>query len=548
MKRRDANARRQRGQALLIMLTVLIVGTAWFTVGALGRAAPTRASREVRTGEALRTAKNALLAHVAKYAALSTTNEPGQLPCPESVNLTTVGEANTSCSSSLMVLGRLPWKTLGIDQVRDGDGEPLWYATQGFRVAPINFGTPGQLSVNGSAVVAVIIAPGLPLNTAAQAGTPPAGCSKLDQLAATRNAAPLDPAHYLECGTASGVFTSPQDALWTNDRVLPITAAEWADAIAGPVVDRLQRQVAPAMEDFRSTTSLASWGQRFLPNASIFNNASNNPPSNDLCGDNNTREGMPPTAGATSGACNTDWSGGSVSGLGSLLSSSGCAPNATELRCSFLVILGGLASPSVSITAPRIGYSFRSFNPSDVRIEINGGAPQSVTVQNYSSSVAAGAGGNATVSFDLVFPLLSIADSVVVIVPHPKDAFQADARMQWFLSNGWERFTHYSVARAVTSDAGADVCTSSNFSDCLTVNGLPSPFNDKRLALILMGPRASAGQTWPGASVAQYLEAQNSTPADKIFEVKPVDTAFNDRIATCPLQQTSSSGSVTLCN
>ena len=530
------------------MLSILIVGTAWFTVGALGRAAPTQASRDVRTGEALRTAKNALLAHVAKYAALATTNEPGQLPCPESVTLANEGEASAACSSSLLVVGRLPWKTLGVDQLRDGAGEPLWYAVQGFRAAPVNFGTPGLLSVNGGAVVAVIIAPGQPLNTAAQAGTPPAGCSKLNQVAASRNVAPLNPDHYLECGTASGVFASPGDALWTNDRIVTITANEWADAIAGPIADRLQRQVAPAMEDFRSTISLASWGQRYLPNASLFNSLATNPPSNDLCGTNNTREGMPPTASATSVACNTNWSGGSVSGLGALLSSSGCSPNATELRCSFLVLLGGIASPSVSITAPRIGYSFRSFNPADVRIEVNGGAPQSVTVQNYNSSVSSASGGTATVSFQLVFPLLSIADNVVVIVPHPKDAFQADPRMQWFLNNGWDRFVYYSVARAVTSDPGSDVCTSGVFTDCLTVNGLPSPANNKRLVLTLMGPRASAGQTWPGSSVSQYLEAQNSTPADRIYEVKPVDTAFNDRIATCPRQETASSGSVTLCN
>jgi hypothetical protein len=479
---------------------------------------------------------------------LSTTAAPGQLPCPESVTLANVGEASTSCSASAVVVGRLPWKTLGIDQVRDGDGEPLWYAIRGFRAPPINFGTPGQLSVSGSAVVAVVIAPGRVLNTASQAGTPPAGCSTLDQSAATRNSAPLNPDHYLECGTASGNFFSPGDALWTNDRVIPITESEWADAIAGPVADRLRRQVAPAMEDFRGTTSLASWGQRFLPNASIFNSSATNPPNNSLCGDNNTREGMPPTAGATSGSCNTNWTGGSVSGLGALLSSSGCAPNATELRCSFLVILGGIASPSVSISAPRIGYSFRSFNPSDVRIEVNGGAAQSVTVQNYNSSVSSSSGGVATVSFQLVFPLLSTADNVVVVVPHAKDAFQADARMLWFLNNGWDRFTYYSVARAVTSDAGADVCTSSNFSDCLTVNGLPSPANNKRLVLTLMGPRALASQTWPGSSVTQYLEAQNSTPSDRVYEVKSVDASFNDRIAACPYQETPWSGSVTLCN
>ncbi|MDH5537324.1 MAG: hypothetical protein OEZ08_17365, partial [Betaproteobacteria bacterium] len=538
----------QRGQALLIMLTVLILGTAWFTVGALSKAAHTQASREIRTGEALRVAKNALLAYVAQYAARNTTNEPGQLPCPESVTLANVGEANTGCSASLLVVGRLPWKTLGIDQLRDGDGEPLWYVMRGFRDPPVNFGTPGQLSVNGSAVVAVVIAPGRPLNTAAQAGTPPAECTKLDQLAATRNAAPLNPANYLECGTAGGIFSSPGDSLWTNDRVIAITAAEWGDAIAGPIAERLQRQVAPAMEDFRSTTSLASWQLSFFPNASKFNSSTTNPPSNDLCGAKDTREGMPPTADAGWGSCNTNWSTASASGYGPQLSSSGCTIGATELRCSFTKIAGGATSTSLSIVAPKIGYSFRSFNPSDVRIEVNSGAPQTVIVQNYVASVSA-ADGKANVSFQVVFPPFAIGDSAVVTVPHPRAAFQADGRMQWFLANGWDRHTFYSVARAATSDSGVDVCTPPGpLTNCLSVTGLPSPSDDKRLVLVLMGSRAVASQSWPGGNVGEYLEGQNSSPGNHQFEARPADAAFNDRIAACPYQATSSSGSVTLCN
>ena len=94
------------------MLSVLIVGTAWFTVGALGKAAPTQASRDVRTGEALRLAKNALLAHVAKYAALDTTTEPGQMPCPEALSLGSPGEASGTCPG--LAVGRLQWAPPGI--------------------------------------------------------------------------------------------------------------------------------------------------------------------------------------------------------------------------------------------------------------------------------------------------------------------------------------------------------------------------------------------------------------------------------------------------
>src|SRR3990170_3461522 len=107
---------KQRGIALMIFLTILILGVAWFAVGALGKAAPKAADREVKTGLALNAAKQALLAYAAQYAARSNTIEPGQLPCPESVNLTDIGQASTSCSNSSATVGRLPWRTLGIDQ------------------------------------------------------------------------------------------------------------------------------------------------------------------------------------------------------------------------------------------------------------------------------------------------------------------------------------------------------------------------------------------------------------------------------------------------
>ena len=181
------------------------------------------------------------------------------------------------------MVGRLPWKTLGTDQLRDGHGEPLWYMMRGFRDPPINFGSAGQLSYNGATVVAMIIAPGVPLNTAALAGAPgDANCVKQDQMVGGRNSANLSAANFLECGLATGTINAPGDSGWTNDRVIAITAAEWADAIAPAIGDRLQRQVAPAMYDFYNTTSQASWGQRFFPNASPF--AAAPPTTNLLCG------------------------------------------------------------------------------------------------------------------------------------------------------------------------------------------------------------------------------------------------------------------------
>jgi len=535
--RRTASRRDQRGAALIVFATVLILGVAWFAVGALGKAAPTAASREIRTGQALLEGKRALLAYVTQYAARDDTTVPGRLPCPESTTLADPGEASAACSPTLLVVGRLPWKTLGIDPLRDGHGEPLWYMVRGFRDAPVNFNNTGQLANNGGAVVAMIIAPGRPLNTGADPGVPPAGCTKQNQNAATRNSAPLNPAHYLECGAATGSITSPGNAQWTNDRVIAITAAEWADAVAPAIADRLQRQVAPAMEDFRTTTSNTSWGQRFLPNASTIDAtiAGSQPESNNLCGNLEMRTGMPPTATVASGLCSTAWTGTSwgvdLTVLPPLLAFGGCNPTATELRCTYNVLLALAASPWITATAPRVAYSFRAFNRNQIIVEING-VPQPPVFLNYTDTVST-ADGSATIEFEFQLPVVAIGTNVVVRIPHPTDALVTDTRSAWFVNNGWDRHTYYGVSPAATHDPDGSVCNpGGTVTGCMNVFGMPAPANDKRLVLVLMG-RQLAGTTQPSYNLINYLEDQNASVGVN-YDVKTVVAGFNDRVAACP--------------
>lgn len=543
-------AKRQRGAALIILVTVLVLGVAWFTVGALGKAPPTSAETEIETGEALRAGKQALLAYVAQYAARFDTAEPGQLPCPEALTLSSPGQSSPSCSASGIVVGRLPWKTLGVDQVRDGYGEPLWYVVRGFRNPPINFGTAGQLSLNGSTVVALIIAPGRPLNTGSLAGTPPAGCTKQDQIVVTRNVAPLNAANFIECGVASGSLSTPGDQTWTNDRAIAITAAEWADAVAPAVSDRIQRQVAPAMLDYYNTTSLATWGERFLPNASTFGFAP--PATNNLCGNSGAREGMPPTATVASGLCSTAWSSGGASGLGSSLSFGGCTPTPADIRCDFISLLSGIFSPRINVVAPRVGYSFRYVDPSQITISINGGPPSPASTGSYTGFVS-NWDGSGVMSFQVSFPFLTVASSVSIRVPNPSDALLADSRSAWYVNNGWDRYTYYGVSRAATFDPGFSICNpGGDVSGCLTVNGMPAPNNDKRLVLVLMG-RALPGQTWGTTNPADYLEGNtipgNATVGDRSYTDAVVSSTFNDRVAACPFKYQDGGGStVTICN
>jgi hypothetical protein len=564
---------RQRGAALILFVTVLILGVAWYTVGALGKAPVATAERDAITGAALQKAKQALLGYLAAEAARTDHDKPGRLPCPESlasIGTANEGQAASNCSNVATTVGRLPWGTLGIDQLRDGYGEPLWLViSPGFRgVLPttaINFATPAQLTYNDVAAnaVAVIIAPGRPLNTLADPAALPAWCpAKVDQNSATRNTAPLAAANFIECGNATGSYRNPGSSQWSNDRALAITAAEWADAIAPGVADRLQRQVAPAMQAYYDTTSLGSWGLRFLPNASTFTAAP--PTTSTLCGANDTFSGMPPSATVVAATCSTAWDSASVSGLGALLSLGGCAPwpnfvSPTEIHCEFTAILGGLATPRITVSAPRVGYSFRYIDTSMIMIEVNGPAlalpllPPYPTAStgNYSGSVNA-ANGRGSFSFDVNFPALSILESVRIRIPVPADALLADARSAWFVNNGWDRFTYYAVSQAASHDPTGAVCTpGGTLTNCLTANGLPAstPANDKRLVLVLIGPRALTGQTQPSTTEADYLEYQNGNVGTTTYETRTQGADFNDRLAVCPFKYQDQSGAdVLVCS
>jgi type II secretory pathway pseudopilin PulG len=134
--------RRQRGAALMVMLVILIMGSAAFLVGELSSIAP-QLERDKRTAEALSQAKEALIGYAASVDLsdpYAYSPRPGNLPCPDFSN---TGTAALTCSGS--ALGRLPWKTLGLPDLRDGSGERLWYAvSSNFR--KLSSGTPCSTS------------------------------------------------------------------------------------------------------------------------------------------------------------------------------------------------------------------------------------------------------------------------------------------------------------------------------------------------------------------------------------------------------------------
>src|SRR5206468_3347793 len=105
----------------------------------------------------------------------------------------------------------------------------------------------------------------------------------------------------------------------------------------------------------------------------------------------------------------------------------------------------------------------------------------------------------------------------------------------WFISNQWYRQVYYAVSPGYVSGGVVPVGTPAACNpppSCLTVNNLVAPTNDKRAIIVLTG-RALDGQDRIGSpgNLLNYLEGQNSTPADLIFEHRagPSPT-INDRV------------------
>ena len=149
----------QRGYALIGIIAAVGIAATTVLVTSLSSTAINNEQAR-KTNASLALAKQALIGRPA-----ADNNRPGSLPCPDTNN---DGNAEGTCASVSDQIGRLPWKTLGLPDLRDADGERLWYAVSpSFRDATgniINSNTSGQLYITGTIsadhVAAIVIAPG----------------------------------------------------------------------------------------------------------------------------------------------------------------------------------------------------------------------------------------------------------------------------------------------------------------------------------------------------------------------------------------------------
>ena len=170
----------QRGMALMLIVFFLGLMAVAGLLNALN-GNQMRIERDNRTAAALAEAKAALNGYVALKTDLAS-KTLGKFPLPDMGNGISLSEGDAAGNfagntSGISLIGRLPWKSLGLSVLRSADSECLWYALSGtFKNTPITNGMPnwdslGQIDVvdaNGNSVasnlVALVVAPGMPLD------------------------------------------------------------------------------------------------------------------------------------------------------------------------------------------------------------------------------------------------------------------------------------------------------------------------------------------------------------------------------------------------
>ena len=120
----------------MAMLAIMVMGISAMLISSLG-ASRLKNARQKTTSGALAQAREALVSYAVTYGDTHTGQVHGYLPCPDidgkdiSGN-PAEGSTKLSCGAkNVSSMGRLPWKTLELPALHDGDGECLWYAIAG---------------------------------------------------------------------------------------------------------------------------------------------------------------------------------------------------------------------------------------------------------------------------------------------------------------------------------------------------------------------------------------------------------------------------------
>lgn len=250
---------RQRGAVLMLMLVILIMGAAAMLLSSLNSTTP-RLARDKVTADALVQAKEALISYaISSENTGATTARPGNFPCPDrdAPGAIGYGDSESSCSSGGGTsVGRLPWKSLGIKELLDANGEPLWYVlSDNFRKSAgiINSDTLGTLQVydrdgvtlltpQGSEAVAIVFAPGNVIS-AQQRST---------DIEKTTVSNYLDTAYGHNNASSTGSYIAADKSDLFNDRLIIIRTRDFIPAIE----KRIGKELKAILENYKTANGV----------------------------------------------------------------------------------------------------------------------------------------------------------------------------------------------------------------------------------------------------------------------------------------------------
>ena len=512
--------KRQRGVAIIIVLAILVAGVSFLLLRSFNAAA-WPANRYDVTKKALVEAKDALVAR-----AVADDNRPGSLPCPDTDD---DGDAElfagTECPA---YIGRLPWKTLGLPDLRDGNGERLWYVlSRNFRdhpsAEPINSNTVAPLSVTGTEpaanVMAALIAPGAPIRRQAAPALQDRGCTVGVNCDANRRCTTAPAANTPKCNAVnfldiSGVTDNAAGgpSLVTaaigeafNDRVLAVLHDEVMPLVEKRAGLELAQNLRTHYDAWATAPAVAAT-KGFYPYAAPFNDPQAASP-----GVIGTRDGLLPmnassvvwtSASATLGAC---------VGVGT-----------TTITCTVPLFALGLLTIN-----GRVGSIATAFidPPTGAEATVQAGVVLGGGTSTWTLDAA-----NERLNFTYSGNVIGLLTTVRVQAPQPS----AWTTNSWLRNNAWHSVSYYALANEY-SLPGAGACAGL----CVTAQNTPLPNSNKQAVVITSG-RALAGAatdqtprlvTAPPANRAHYFELQNETGADRTFERAVRGAAFNDQIA-----------------
>jgi hypothetical protein len=562
--------RAQRGVALLGLLAVAVMVFAYVLTSRLNAASQFVGIDREHNAKVLAQAKQALIGWMAMNAAGTDVN-PGRLPCPEAPgyfgNPAQEGIAAGSCT--LPAVGRLPWRTLGLEKLVDSEGEPLWYTVSTGWALPcaspptsltcktnINSDFQGQLSFEGTIPVALLIAPGPAL--VAQAGT---GCTAWTQ--SRPISGPPDLRNYLECENATfpadATFVASRAGQTFNDQVLPVMAADVIPALEAAVADRMQREIAPAIKAAAYTSTQYAGlpsGIPLYPYPVPFSDptVSNYHRSGTSYPNSSNPQGLLPvnqinTACTAPPPCSTLAISHPTtirSTLEGYVMSYSCSTSASEVLCEGQYHEHD-PDPTenvrleMAVTFSDVAMGFRALHSSPVsqmlaeaRDDGTTGAwltPSPSVVQirmnDGSSTLPDGSTpprGSVTIRFHVTMPNIdanfwdTYADfrmriNRAVFDDHPV-VQKTDATLGWFVRNEWYRNIYYATALYHTADAlpSLDCSTNSGASPsksrCIRFNETGT-YNIRAL-LVLAGLSLPTQPARPSSNPLAYFEVQNA--------------------------------------